>query len=81
MLAGFHAGMNLAQPIPAGPIMACAIFSGYKKQAIPLRLRERARMSPFQALKCEVLLLLRIWGFEIWCIFLFTGAGGHSLHD
>ncbi|CAK9877647.1 unnamed protein product [Sphagnum jensenii] len=54
MLAGFHAGMILAQPIPAGPIMARAIFSGYNKQAILMCLRERARMSPFQALKCEV---------------------------
>lgn len=34
--------------------MARAISSGYNKQAILMCLRERARMSPFQAIKCEV---------------------------
>jgi hypothetical protein len=36
---------------------------------------------PIPSSKMWSLLLLQIWGFEIWCIFLFTGAGGHSLHD
>lgn len=36
---------------------------------------------PIPSSKMWSLLLLQIWGFEIWCIFLFTGASGDSLHD